>query len=77
MTMIPCMCGMPLMLSTRILIWRVLVETDDKLVEDRETNDTVVDYLSDEDSKDISNNSEDDTSDDNNIIETCDTSNDD
>ena len=65
------------MLSTRILIWRVLVETDDKLVEDRETNDTVVDYLSDEDSKDISNNSEDDTSDDNNIIETCDTSNDD
>ena len=75
--MIPCMCGMPLMLSTRILIWRVLVETDDKLVEDRETNDTVVDYLSDEDSKDISNNSEDDTSDDNNIIETCDTSNDD
>ena len=52
-----------------------LVETDDELADDRETDDTITDYLSSEDSE--HNTDKDDTCNDNNIINTSDTSDDD
>ena len=52
-----------------------LVETDDELADDRETDDTITDYLSSEDSE--YNTDEDERRYDNNIINTCDTFDDD